>query len=178
MHGGKRKLIKETYEKSVLKDFELKVLLSGNPDVFLPVRVISMKDSDIIFYETQSHIPISDLEFNSIFEPLTILLEVVAIIRETDFYMLYPEKIALSLNSIYINQDRKKIRCCYLKGGVETWQDNLRNLVIEMDTLINKVHPSPYFKEIENYLSKCNHSYKDIIIKVEGIIRDATISLG
>jgi len=178
MYGRKRKLIKESYEKGVFRDFELKVLLSGAPDVFLPPRVLTMKDRDLIFYETQSFTPLSDINFNNIFEPLSILLKLVAIVREVDCYMLYPERVNLNYHKVYINSDNNKIRCCYLQEEGENWQDNLKTLVQKMDSLFKEELATPYFKEIGMYLEKGNHSYKDITIKLEEIIREATISIG
>ena len=171
-------MIKEKYEKNTFKDFELKVLLSEGPGVFLPFRVISMKEKDLIFYETQSFTPLKDMNFQNIFEPLTILLKMVSIVREADNYMLYPERINLSLDKIYYSSDTKEVRCCYLKEERACWQDNLKALVLEMDNLFKGELATPYFNEIEMYLERGSHSYKDIIIKLEEIIREATISIG
>ncbi len=92
--------------------------------------------------------------------------------------MLYPERVNLNYHKVYINSDNNKIRCCYLQEEGENWQDNLKTLVQKMDSLFEGELATPYFKEIEMYLEKGNHSYKDITIKLEEIIREATISIG
>lgn len=163
-----------TYPKGILKDYEKRVLASGELGDLLKMRFISSENQDTVYYEIAGYIPLAQVVFNNLNEAMEIIEGVLTVMLKAEDYLIDIGNICLDYHWIYYNVLNKDIRLAYVPHReVFQWQLSVFQLVGDLNGMYDSKEAQPYFEELKKYMEECQRTLQDVFLKICDMKREA-----
>ena len=89
-------------------------LLAGSCDAFFPMSIIRDKKNTRGIFDTSGFHKLADLEGLSASQVLSLAEDVLLLIEKCEDYLFFPEEYILSAETVYINEESKKLKLIYI----------------------------------------------------------------
>jgi len=167
------------YPKGLLKEYERRVLCSGQLGDLLPMRFVSTATEDLVYYEVQNFQALDKLTFSHLYEALELIEKVLAVLLKAEDYLIDIGNICLDYRWIYYEIESRNIRLAYVpKREILDWQISLFQLIGDINGLYDSKGCLPYFQELMDYMDYRPRNLRELFIKIGDLKREAHLSFG
>jgi hypothetical protein len=174
-----RDFFKVSYPKGILKEYEKKVLSSGQLGDLLPMRFISTATEEWVYYEFQNHRPLDQIQLQNLTEAMEIIEKVLVVLLQAEDYLIDIGNICLDYRWIYYDETGKTVRLAYVpKRETLDWQISLFQLIGDVNGLYDSKDSQPYFQQLVDYMDHRLRTLRDLFLKIGELKREAHLTMG
>lgn len=145
-----------------IKDFEERVLSSGLCDFILPVNLMYNASSVIINYDASGYICLKDMDLLRLPDIFEILEKTLVNLKRVSEFLIDPERITLSAETIYRNMKFKDIKFIFVPKDEESIIVGILKLIRVMAEYA-MLEDKRFIHATYNNIKTCNLSLDDMI---------------
>lgn len=160
-------------KEGAIKEFE-KIILSEVNDIFMPMGFVSFDEGDIVTYNCSGYASLRQCDVKEVMEALEILERTLLLVSRASEYLISPNMITLSLDSIFFDRDTRQVRIAYIPVESETasLRENMAGFITEMKGKLMK-NEQVYMDRVKTQMEENNYYIHDMINVIGEIRRSA-----
>lgn len=161
-------------KEGAIKDYE-KVILSDINDIFMPMGFVSYDEGDVVSYNCSGYASLAQCGITEVIEALEILERTFLLISRASEYLISPNMITLSMDTIFYDKNSNRVRIAYVPVDRENavLRENITGFITEFSDSV-KEESRIYLDEVKTQLEENNYYIQDLI-NVIGDIRRTVI---
>ena len=165
-------------KKDGINEYEIKSLIGETPDFLIPMTFIEYEDCYNITYDYSGYVPLCETECCLTARDIFDCLEAIIVAyRKSHLHLIFPERIKLGKENIYINRRERSIKILFVpqcKNDHSVPKDELYKLATEMQNMYITKEAYEYVEMFKGYL-KDNCGLRELQNRVLMIKREALI---
>lgn len=157
-------------KEGAIKEYE-KVILSEVNDIFMPMGFVSFDEGELVTYNCSGYSSLSQCDIKEVLEALEILERTFLLVSRASEYLISPNKITLSMDTIFYDRGTHQVRIAYIPVEREAanLRENMSSFITEIKGNLqdrDKIYMDKVRKQIEE-----NNYYVQDLINIIGDIR-------
>jgi len=161
-------------KEGAIRDYE-KVILSDINDIFMPMGFVSHDEGEVVSYNCSGYASLAQCGITEVIDALEILERTFHLISRASEYLISPNMITLSMDTIFYDKDSNTVRIAYVPVDRENavLRENIADFIAELSSNVNE-ESRTYLNEVKNQMEENNYYIQDLI-NVIGDIRRTVI---
>lgn len=161
-------------KEGAIRDYE-KVILSDINDIFMPMGFVSHNEGEVVSYNCSGYASLAQCGITEAIEALEILERTFHLISRASEYLISPNMITLSMDTIFYDRDSNRVRIAYVPVDKENavLRENIAEFITEFCSSIHE-EGKVYLDEVKTQMEENNYYIQDLI-NVIGDIRRTVI---
>ena len=157
-----------------IKEYEKAAIISEKPDFLVPMSFIEIGDRERITYNYDGLISLGNIEnCLGVKDIFNCLGDIIASMYTASNLLIFPERISLGKDMVYINQESKLTKLIFLPKEIEcNPSEELENLINEIEDMYITKGAKEYLGIIRQYI-KMNCGLTELGARISMIKRDA-----
>ena len=164
-------------KEGAIKEYE-KVILSEVNDIFMPMGFVSFDEGELVTYNCSGYSSLRQCDIKEVMEALEILERTFLLVSRASEYLIAPNRITLSMDTIFYDRESHQVRIAYIP--VERMSANLRenmsSFITEMKGNLQE-RDKAYMDKVRNQIEENNYYIQDLINIIGDIRRMAVKDL-
>lgn len=160
-----------------IKEYE-KVILSEVNDIFMPMGFVSFDEGELVTYNCSGYSSLSQCGIKEVMEALEILERTFLLVSRASEYLISPNKITLSMDTIFYDRETHQVRIAYIPVDRESanLRENMSSFITEIE---GNLHDSgkAYMDKVRTQIEENNYFIQDLINIIGDIRRMAVKDL-
>lgn len=107
-------LMERVYESNEIREFEIKILASGNCKCFIPMSFVKIKGQLSVTYHIDGYKELKINQINNPYEMLNVVEKLVLCIKEAQNHLILQSRYCLMENLIFSNQNMSNIKIMFM----------------------------------------------------------------
>lgn len=160
-----------------IKDYE-KIILSEVNDIFMPMGFVSYEKGEIVSYNCSGFSSLKQCHITEVLEALDILERTFSLVGRASEYLISPNKITLSTDTIFYDRESGKVRIAYVPVDRDnaSLRENIAHFITEVKMNLQETERT-YVETVKTQLEDNNYYIKDLINVIGEIKRKAVKEL-
>lgn len=164
-------------KEGAIKDYE-KIILSEVNDIFMPMGFVSYEEGEIVSYNCSGYSSLKQCNITEVMEALDILERTFSLVGRASEYLISPNKITLSMETIFYDRETGKVRIAYVpvENDNANLRENMSDFIAEFKMNLHEEERS-YMEKISLQMDENNYYIQDLINVIGDIKRSAVSKL-
>lgn len=159
-------------QEGAIKDYE-KVILSDINDIFMPMGFVSYDEGEVVTYNCSGYSSLDQCGITEVIEALEILERTFLLISRASEYLISPNRITLSMDTIFYDRENHSVRIAYVPVEKENavLRENISDFITEFGDSVEE-DGKIYLNEVRTQMEENNYYIQDLINVIGDIRRD------
>ena len=165
-------VLKLNIKEGSVTNFERVMLSSGRCDSFMPMGFMKSREGETVCYDCSGFAPLENYRIERTEDALYLLERTPIILGNSLEFLIMPDKVTLTRNTVFYNKDTGQVRIAYVPaaGGEGKLRNHIINFISQLSEDIRD-GKGAYLDEVTKYVRYKNYFIKDIVTKVAVIKR-------
>ncbi len=161
-----------------IKEFEKIVLSSGMCELFMPMGFVSCEDGELVSYHCSGYLTLRQCSLKDVRQALEILEKTFLLVSKAAEYLIMPDKIMLTLDTIFYDRRTKQVRIAYvpMPQGRMNLQENMVTFIGEVGRQLSGKNQL-YLENVKQQVRENNYYIKDIINLIGELKREISVTI-
>ena len=163
-------------QRSRIKKYEKKAILLENTDFLIPMNFIELGEKERILYDYSGFTPICGLTHClTVRDVFDFVEDVIKILRISAEFLIFPERLHLTKETVYVDSMRKKTKLLFLPPEQDVKPlEELLQFINDLQTLYLTKEAMEYAELLKEYIC-ANLALPELQSKVIMMKRDALL---
>ncbi len=160
-------------KEGAIKEYE-KVILSEVNDIFMPMGFVCFDEGELVTYNCSGYSSLSQCNIREVLEALEILERTFMLVSRASEYLISPNRITLSMETIFYDRETRQVRIAYLpvESETATLRENMSSFITEIKGNLQD-SGKIYMDKVKTQMEENNYYIQDLINIIGDIRRTA-----